>query len=89
MRVLTSCGGSHWAGFMICHRNVLVWGGGRLINRADKLCREGGWMDPRDFLEMAREQTTEIIEEQGLVQLRERMLRDLKKVDATWSEEIR
>ena len=46
-------------------------------------------MDPRDFLEMAREQTTEIIEEQGLVQLRERMLRDLKKVDATWSEEIR
>lgn len=46
-------------------------------------------MDPRDFLEMAREQTTEIIEEQGLVQLRERMLRDLKKVDATSSEEIR
>ena len=38
---------------------------------------------------MAREQTTEIIEEQGLVQLRERMLRDLKKVDATSSEEIR
>lgn len=33
-------------------------------------------MDPRGFLEMAREQTTEIIEEQGLVQLRERMLRD-------------
>lgn len=46
-------------------------------------------MDPRDFLEMAREQTTEIIEEQGLVQLREWMLRDLKKVDATSSEEIR
>lgn len=46
-------------------------------------------MDPGDFLEMAREQTTEIIEEQGLVQLRERMLRDLKKVDATSSEEIR
>lgn len=70
---------SHWTGFMICPRNVLVWGGGRLINRADKLCREEGWMDPRGFLEMAREQTTEKTEEQGLVQLRERILRDLKK----------
>lgn len=70
---------SYWAGFMICPRNVLVWGGGRLINRADKLCREEGWMDPRGFLEMAREQTTEKIEEQDLVQLRERMLRDLIK----------
>lgn len=35
---------------MICPRNVLVWGGGRLINRADKLCREEGWMDPRGLL---------------------------------------
>lgn len=46
MGVLTSCG-DRCAGLRICHpRNVLVWGGGRLVTRADKLCRERGWMDP-------------------------------------------
>lgn len=86
MGSLTSLWWSYWPGFMICLRNVLVWGGGRLINRADELCRELLGSGPRANDRENRGARARPIKGKNIEGFKKKKK---KKVDAKSSESIR